>query len=512
LTESGNDDLPMSAREVRRRFLLFFLPGTLQLGLAFATLPLTTLVLGPADFAIFSLVVSFSALAMSLSQMGSAYLLSQRFRGASRQERCSLVTTMTALVLTSSLVLAAAFVTAFLLLHDSWSVIAGISLTMVVLVGIESVGSSMHTLVAGISKLGSSPGYYSLVAVLKSVAAVGVTLAALFLFEMKGMALFVGHAAGGAVALIGALAILSRYFEARIDWGALKDALYLGGWSTVSLLALQARQTIERALLTRYVGLYDLGIYIHAQQYQALATLATHPIQGAATPVLLDEAKERGSLFTRTARISNVLFLAVTMFGVAVALFGRTIIGLLTHGKFDAAGPYVALLVGVVLVQLSGRPQLAHLLAYGRGRYISMCNVLAAVAAVVTLFALVGHVGLSAAVWAGYVQCLLFRLATGIDPFSTARLPFQDGWVIIGLAAILGAVAGVEYFQPDLLTRAAILVAFSAVVAIFARSILMDVVLQIRDHLGRRGPVAGSGPLPSRIRASAPIDVAGAGR
>jgi O-antigen/teichoic acid export membrane protein len=187
----------MPAREVRRRFLLFFLPGVLQLVLVFATLPLTTLVLGPADFAAFSLIVSFSALVMSLSQVGSGFLLSQRFRTSSKQERAILVTTMAALVLTASVALAASFVAAFVFLHGSWSVTAGITVTMVLLVAVESIGSSMYVLVGGIAKLGAAPGHYSLVAMFKSITAAGATLAALFLFDMKGVALFVGHAAGG---------------------------------------------------------------------------------------------------------------------------------------------------------------------------------------------------------------------------------------------------------------------------------------------------------------------------
>jgi O-antigen/teichoic acid export membrane protein len=510
LTEHAGPDAPMAAREVRRRFLLFFFPGVLQLILVFVTLPITTLVLGPADFAAFSLVISFSALAMSLSQMGSVYLLSQRFRGASEQDRCSLVSTMTALVLTSSLVLAAIFVSAFLLLRGSWSVIAGITLTMVLLAAIESIGSSLYTLALGISKLGTAPGHYSLIAVLKNLTAVGATLVSLFLFELKGTSLFVGHAAGGVVALVGSLAMLSRFLRPRIDWDMLGDALYFGGWSTVSFLALQARQTVERALLSRYVGLHDLGLFVHAQQYQSIATLGAQPIQSAVTPVLLDEAKERNSKFARTARTSNVLFLGVTVFGVTAALFARTVIGVLTHDKFNAAGPYVALLIGVVLVQLSGRPQFAHLLSNGRARYISLCNVIAAVAAAVVLFALVGHIGLVAAVCASYAQFLLFRLATGIDPFSRARLPFQDQWVVFGLAVIAGTVVGVEYFEPDLLIRVALFTAFLAVVAIFARSTIRDVVLQIRDHLGYRGRAANSPPLESRPRGRNPLDVTGA--
>jgi O-antigen/teichoic acid export membrane protein len=510
LTDNANIEAPMAAGEVRRRFLLFFFPGVLQLVLAFMTLPITTLVLGPADFAAFSLVISFSALTMSLSQMGSVFVLSQRFRGASHQERCDLVSTMTALVLTSSLVLAGVFVAAFMVLRGSWSVIAGITLTMVVLAAVESIGSSLYILALGISKLGTAPGLYSLIAVLKNLASVGATLASLFLFELKGTSLFVGHAVGGVVALVGSMAMLSRFLRPRIDRNVLKDVLYLGGWSTVSFLALQARQTIERLLLSRYEGLHDLGLFVHAQQYLSIATLGAQPIQSAVTPVLLDEAREKSSKFARTARTSNVLFLGVTVFGVAAALFARDVIGVLTHDKFNAAGPYAALLIGVVLVQLSGRPQFAHLLSNGRGRYISLCNVVAVVGAVVVLCALIGHIGLLAAVCASYTQFLLFRVATGVDPFSSGRLPFQDQWVVFGLAVIAGAVAGAEYFEPGMLVRALLFAAFLSVVAIFARSTIGDVVLQIRDHLGQRGRSANSPPLGSRARAHNPLDVTGA--
>jgi hypothetical protein len=129
---------------------------------------------------------------------------------------------------------------------------------------------------------------------------------------------------------------------------------------------------------------------------------------------------------------------------------------------------------------------------------------------VVALFALVGHIGLLGAVCASYTQFLLFRLATGIDPFSTARPPFQDQWVVFGLAVIAGTVAGVEYFEPDLLIRAVLFTAFLAVVGVFARSILRDVLLQIRDHLGFRGRAGNPTPLESRPRARSPLDVTGA--
>jgi O-antigen/teichoic acid export membrane protein len=483
LAEGTIANAPIPASEVRVRFLYFFIPSALQLVLAFVTLPLTTLVLSPADFAAFSLTVSFSALAMSLSQMGSPFVLSQRFRGASEEERCRLVTTMTALVLTSSVVFAAVFIMAFIFLHSYWRSTAGITLAMVALAVVESIGSSVHLLVRGTSRLGSAPGYYSLVTVSKNITAVSVTLAALFLFDLKGIALFIGHGAGGLVALVGSLAMLSRFFKVRVDWDIAKSAMRLGGWNTVSSLSLQARQTIERAVLSRYVGLYDLGLYVHAQQYQSLAMLGCQPIQSAVVPVLLDEAKEKDPQFRRTARASNVLFLGVSIFGVAAALFGRAIIGLLTHDKFNAAGPYVALLVGVVLIQISGQPQLAHCLSNGRARYLCLCNILGVTGAILTLVVLVAQIGLSAAVCASYVQFMLFRVATGINPSSSVRLPFQDGWAIVGVLAIVIALAGVEYFDAGLLARSVIFIAYFAVVLLFGRSTVLNVWLQIRAHI-----------------------------
>jgi hypothetical protein len=92
-------------------------------------------------------------------------------------------------------------------------------------------------------------------------------------------------------------------------------------------------------------------------------------------------------------------------------------------------------------------------------------------------------------------------VTTGIDPFSTVRLPFQDRGAALGLVVITLAVAGVEYFQPDLLVRAVILLAFLAAVAMFARPTVTDVALQIRDHF-RRGKLAAKAPLASPALAS----------
>ncbi len=148
---------------------------------------------------------------------------------------------------------------------------------MVVLVAIESIGSSLFTLALNLSKLGTSTGFYALdLHAQERARDRRDACRPCSCSELAGLSLFVGHVTGG---MVGARRL------ARDDVAVLRaadrrrrraDALSLGGWSTISLLFLQARQTIERAWLSRYLGLYELGIYTHAQQYQSLRD-ARHP-------------------------------------------------------------------------------------------------------------------------------------------------------------------------------------------------------------------------------------------
>ena len=61
-----------------------------------------------------------------------------------------------------------------------------------------------------------------------------------------------------------------------------------------------------------------------------------------------------------------------------------------------------------------------------------------------------------------------------------------------------------QYFQPNLLIRAVILLAFVAVVLVLARSTVTDIALQLRDHFRRRKPTV---PLvPAALVSTRPAD------
>jgi O-antigen/teichoic acid export membrane protein len=472
-----------SSAEFRRRFVLFLLPGLYQAALPFLTLPLTTRILGPADFALFSVANAISAVLITIAQLGSVFILAQRFSEADRAGRRVLVSTIFYQCLALSAIFGILLLVLWPTVRGEWSVASGITEEMIVFVAVAMVGSSLYTLVGTLAVFGHAPGYYALATMIKATVSVVVVLVSLFVFGLQIVSLFLGLFAAGLVDLISAVLILKSFLAWRFDPALARDCLFLGGWNGLAQLTMQGRQLVERGVLSSTVGLHDLGLFIHAQQYQNYAMLGARPIQQAVIPVMLKEAGESGAAeseaaFQRTERVTRVLFVALTVLALVFAFLGEFVIHLMTNGKFDAAAPYAALLIGTLLLQAAGRPQLARLLSRGRGRYLSISNIAAVAGAVLLLVLLAPQYGIAAAVAAIYMQYALFRLGIELDALRSGRLPFQDFHAIIGVALVGGSVAVVQIWSLDLPTRTAFLLMGVILTAVINRSVLGDLIRQ----------------------------------
>ena len=468
----------MSSAEFRRRFLFFLLPGLYQSALTFLALPLTTRILGPADYALFSVTSAICMLLVTIAQLGSVFILAQRYPSSNGEDRRRLVSTIFFQCLTSSLCLASLMLLTWPVVRDNWSVVDGVTLHIMALVAVAMVGTSLSTLVGTLAVFGHAPGYFALITMVKATVSVAVVLVALFFFDLRVVSLFLGQFAAGLLDLIGSCLIILPFLGWRFDRTVASDCLRLGGWSSIGQLSMQGRQLLERSVLSTTAGLHPLGLFVHAQQYQNYAMLAVRPVQQALVPVMLEEASASVAGFHRTDRAVRMLFATLTMLALAFAFLGREVIHIMTNGKFDEAAPYAALLIGVLLLQSSGRPQVARLLSEGRGRHLAACNIIAVAAAAVALIALSPLFGLPAAVGAIYVQYAVFRLSIGISAARLGCLPFQDLRGFAGIAAVGGAVAVVQIWDPDIAARALLLLVAMIAIAVFNRDVFRDMAGQ----------------------------------
>ncbi len=467
----------------RSRFLLFFAPNVLQVALSFFTLPLTTLILGPSDYAIFALVVSYTTVGSVLSLMGATYLLSHRFGPAGREERARLVTTVALVALVASTVLALAFVLGWALLAPAWEASRAIPMTAVVLAAVAMVFATVWSLTVNIVTLSGAAEHYGVVVVVQSLLGTGATLAVLFLTDLGVLSLFIGLLASSAIGFVGALAVLRPYLTARIDPGLVKEALRLGGWLALSNGIDSVLRVFERTFLSSQIGFHRLGIYTHAQQYQGYVNLGVKPAMRAVWPEALEEARDPASSFERTRRVWRVLHVGITAVAVGFALLGRDFLDLFTHGKFTEAAPYAAALLALPLIQLSGRPQLATIYAFGRGNFMAGISIVAAFVALFALIVLVPAFGITGAIAALYCQALALRIAYQFGARRDRATPWQDGWPLFGLALTAVSIFCAEYLVPDLAGRIVLLVGLLLLLAFTARQVLHDLAIQLRRAL-----------------------------
>jgi O-antigen/teichoic acid export membrane protein len=276
---------------------------------------------------------------------------------------------------------------------------------------------------------------FSASTVAQSIAVAAVTLLALFEFHLKTISLFVGMLAGGLVSFGWGVYVLLPYLARRFD-RAIRVELAQRQFF-LSQLAESTQPFLERVLLSRYAGFSQLGLYTHSQRYRQLGLQATNAVGKAVWPVTLDEARVEDGGFPATRRTWNVVHVGTTCVGVAMTTFGDRLIALLTHGKFTPAWVYLAPWFVLLLLQLSAKPEVGTIYAYGRGATVARIGVVANVTALVATAALIPVLHVWGAVLALLVQAFVWRVVVRVPARRLRRVPFQDQWAVIGIALLL---------------------------------------------------------------------------
>jgi peptidoglycan biosynthesis protein MviN/MurJ (putative lipid II flippase) len=91
----------------------------------------------------------------------------------------------------------------------------------------------------------------------------------------------------------------------------------------------------------------------------------------------------------------------------------------------------------LLLIQLSAKPEVGTMYAYGRTRTMGRIGVLSNVVAILGTLALVPWLGAGGALTALLIQALCFRIAVRIPSRRLRTIPFEDWWAVGGCATIL---------------------------------------------------------------------------
>ncbi len=444
-------------------------------------LPFTTQILGPADYGVFALLMGFTSFGGSIAAGAVTYLVSSRFSSGSAAERRHVISSLLAVVAGVGLLLALLLAAVWYvspLEQERWGA-SGIAVACALASMLLGIPWSIAYIVLIVSQDASQ---YARITVCATIAAALTTLVTLYGFHLGGTALFAGMLASALIQSAGGLIVLTPHLgrpDRQLTFRALR-LTFVGFWSN----SLEVVQTLaERVLLGAHAGLHDLGLYAHAQQYRNAVFLPVKAVANAVWSVTLTEAKDAERAFPRTRRAWRAAYLGLALAGVGFACFGREVVALLTNGKFVDAGPYAALLIALLLVQFSGRPQLGVLLERDQGEYVSLCMGVSAAAGITCLLLAVPSFGIIGAVIALYVQQVMFRLGVQWRARREGRTPSADGLAWASTVLIVAVLVWSEMSR-DLPVRAAAFALASFVLLFIARDVIADLAHRYRGMLG----------------------------
>lgn len=468
------------------RVLTYFGASVVQGLLSLAIVPLSTLLLGPAEFGAFGIVIAAVTLAGGLADMGFGIVLSGHYLEVTGHARKQLISTLLAWTVVSGLA-------AGIALFICWPVIGRLAGDVSAISGMELALACFSVPCRSVVGLGtqvlviqSRAMHSGIVVTLQAASVFLVTLAALFAFDQGQTALFIGNSVGMAVGCAATIILLREDFAAMPNRGWSAEILRSAPSGAAASALENLRALVESMAVVRALGVGGLGVFNHSRLYQGYLGQIANAIAYSLWPSALEEARTQGSNFEKVGRAWNTVYLGLTIAGVGLAVFGIEVVSILTNGKFVEAAPWVPLWVAYLLLQNSGKPATATLYAARLGAAVARYRAVSLALALVALVAFVPAFGIPAAIAIAFGEMLMFRLLLRRGALAVRSLPFQDGWVIAGCCTIAIVTAMVHGLSLALPVRGVVFVLTTAALLVAGWGTVLDAYMHLRSFLASR--------------------------
>lgn len=417
--------------------------------MSFLSLPLTTRLLGPADYGRLALAGVFVGIGASLATLGSTFTINNRVDPRPDGESGQII---------SALLLRAFFWTSawaglMVLLHATLggelAVFASLTDTEFWLAVGAMVMSPSWPIISDLLTRRGQAVPFLVVAIAQAVCGAGSTLLSLFVFRLGSTSLFVGLLVSSIIPFAATL-ILLREELCRPPKKALVEVSRAGRRFFLAQGTMTMQILLERLLLSRFAGVHVLGLYTHSQRYKEVLFMATKSVTRGAMPVMLEEAQDAQSGFRSTATIFRVVHVALTLIGILFVLFGDLLVSALTNDRFTQAHTLLGPWIIIILLQNASKPQIGTMFALGSAREVARIDARANFCGIVILAVLVPFLGVWGALVAAGVQTVSYRLLVNREAARYRKIAFHDAWVMWGSAAILAIVLVKTALRPSL--------------------------------------------------------------
>jgi O-antigen/teichoic acid export membrane protein len=419
--------------------------------------PVTTAVLGAEEIGRLALLTAFGNVAVALTTVSSNYIWAAHLYGLDEQEKPAFVTTLLAggAILTAGVMVLT--LAGGLMLREHVSYFAGISGAEIALVvgmaGALAYWNQIHPLLI----LECQARWIAVISITGTIVGAAATTLGLFTWQMGIKAVLLGsllaalvYAAGG---FLGALP------NVRLTWSRrwCRELVHISLLRTPQSLFEPLATMAERWMVTNWVSLAALGLYSHSQSYRTALSSALGALTKSLMPVSLREAREGSPEFPQTRKGVRFAVFMLTLAGLGFAFLGKELVGLITHGKFAEAAPFVSCWLIQITLTFTVREDLAILQTADCKGFLTGVSLLTQLANLVAMLLLIPVWGVWGVFAAVMLEITLVRLLYRWKASRVHPVQFADGPVIVSLLCSLAGLGIQLLFWENLATRAALL-------------------------------------------------------
>jgi O-antigen/teichoic acid export membrane protein len=255
--------------------------------------------------------------------------------------------------------------------------------------------------------------------------------------------------------------------HARPAWvpSLLARVLHFGTPKVPHGLLVQAQNLADRRILESYVARADLGLYHIGYTVAGAVKFPISAFEQAWQPFVYAQLGKPEASRT-LSRVGTYFFAAFAASGLAVALFGREALRLLTKPAFHDAAPIIPVVVLAYVIHGFFLLTSVGIGIEKKARYYPLITLAAASANLAGNFALIPRWGLLGAAWA---TAFSYTVMASVGLYFSQRLhPLPIEWGrYLRLSVAAGALFALSRFTPDALvlalaTKAVLLGAFPA--------------------------------------------------
>ena len=413
-----------------KRTLVYTFSGSFNALIAFLLLPVLTKYLSPYDYGVVETFGAVTACLTGVVIIGGNTLLSKQYFKLGGPEREEYVGNILGMILSGSLLLFVFFLL-FSFFTDFFSNLIKISNALILLAIAVSFSNAIIALVLTLFQIEKKTINYAVLANLRTVADIAVSLFLIVVVGLKWQGRITGIACGSLLFLgVALLVFQSNNIKVAFPRRYGKEILLLGVPLIIAHMTGWVNEMIDKLMISNLIGVESTGIYSVGYRFGMVIMMVGTAFSRAWLPFFFENIKEhKHAADLKIVKATYIYIVGLVVVSLCFGLLGKHLLYFMVDKEFYAAGQFIFLVAMAYCFDGIWKMFTGYLIYREKTKIYSFIVLFSAIVNVVLNYILLQKIGLIGAAWATFVS---FGVGAILTVYAGARvhpMPWRLGFL-----------------------------------------------------------------------------------